>query len=290
MKYGRVLGLAWLLLLIVGTSVCADNGTSGEALPVLRFGVGARAFAMGGAYGVIANDSTAVYWNPAGLAQTKQTSLQTMHSELFLGTAYDYVGWATPVGKGGFGINLLRLSTPGIILVENGVTVGEDSAAVDVIYLGYGTEWYGWQIGLSGKYLREKLPTATGDGWSFDLGLQKPINDRFRIGLAVQDIAGTDVKWDNGLHENIPANYRAGFSYSRDNLLMVLEEERAGDFSESHFGVEFSITDFLKIRSGLRGNDFTAGIGINKNNYQFDYAYCAGDLGNTHRLSFGMRL
>jgi hypothetical protein len=106
--------------------------------------------------------------------------------------------------------------------------------------------------------------------------------------LTVQDIAGTDVSWDTGLKENIPVNYRAGLSYSRDNLLMVLEEEKAGDYTESHFGVELSVADFLKIRGGMRGKDFTAGIGIRKNAYQFDYAYCAGDLDNTHRLSFTM--
>ena len=36
------------------------------------FGVGARAMGMGGAFVSVANDFTALYWNPAGLAQIER--------------------------------------------------------------------------------------------------------------------------------------------------------------------------------------------------------------------------
>lgn len=36
----------------------------------------ARSFAMGGAYVAVVNDATAIYWNPAGLADVKMLSLQ----------------------------------------------------------------------------------------------------------------------------------------------------------------------------------------------------------------------
>ncbi len=41
----------------------------------LGMGIGARAIGLGGAFVSIANDPSAVYWNPAGLTDIKQTRL-----------------------------------------------------------------------------------------------------------------------------------------------------------------------------------------------------------------------
>lgn len=72
--------------------------------------------------------------------------------------------------------------------------------------------------------------------------------------------------------------------------MVVLEQERAGNFSESHVGLEYTINDFLQFQGGLKGHDFIAGVSIEKDTYQFDYAYCAGNLGNTYRLSFAIKI
>lgn len=45
------------------------------AAPVSAFDLGARAMGMGGAYVALADDATAVYWNPAGLTQVKHVSV-----------------------------------------------------------------------------------------------------------------------------------------------------------------------------------------------------------------------
>jgi hypothetical protein len=71
---------------------------------------------------------------------------------------------------------------------------------------------------------------------------------------------------------------------------MALEYEKAADFEAKHFGLEYTVNNFLKIRGGVKGNDLTAGIGLTKDRWQFDYAYCAGDLGNTNRLSLSIKL
>lgn len=44
---------------------------------IMAIGVGARALGMGGAFAAVADDSTAVYWNPAGIGipQTVRISL-----------------------------------------------------------------------------------------------------------------------------------------------------------------------------------------------------------------------
>lgn len=65
----KILRLSILLTLLLGTSAALFAG--GFALS----GVGARALAMGGAFRGLANDGTAMYWNPAGLAFMDQSEI-----------------------------------------------------------------------------------------------------------------------------------------------------------------------------------------------------------------------
>jgi hypothetical protein len=49
------------------------------AAEFLKVGVGARAMGMGGAFVALANDATASYWNPAGLAQLREAEFSLVH-------------------------------------------------------------------------------------------------------------------------------------------------------------------------------------------------------------------
>lgn len=69
-------------LLFVSLFLCLiliDNVYAGtDAAAFLKKSVGAKAIAMGGAFTSIADDTTAIYWNPAGLAKTQRYSISTM--------------------------------------------------------------------------------------------------------------------------------------------------------------------------------------------------------------------
>lgn len=281
-KFYSVCMFVVCIILLLATPVMAAGGEAGGAAPVLRFGVGARAFAMGGAYTAVADDATAVYWNPAGLAMMDAPTLSAMHSELFVGTTYDYLGYALPLKSGGFGLNYLNLSTPGII-----TSSGEESASNSVVYCGYGVNMNGWRFGLTGKFVQETLPTAQGSGWGLDVGFLKAFDD-FQVGFTARDVVGSGIVWSTGLTENPPIDYRLGLSYRREKILLSMEYE-VSDFASKHFGFEYSLNDYVKLRAGLYNEDLTAGVGLTKGNWAFDYAYCAGDLGNTHRLSFNVK-
>ena len=54
----------------------AGPGTT--AANFLKIGIGARGVAMEGAFTTLANDGTALYWNPAGLAQIDETEILAM--------------------------------------------------------------------------------------------------------------------------------------------------------------------------------------------------------------------
>ncbi len=77
--------LLWLLtlatlftLFTVSHCLAGDN-----ACAFLRTGVGARSLGMGGTGLVKANNATAIYWNPALLADLQQMYLDTTYSDKF---------------------------------------------------------------------------------------------------------------------------------------------------------------------------------------------------------------
>lgn len=78
--------------------------------------VGARALGMGGAFGALADDGTAVYWNPAGLSQLQKRELSMMHAFLFGSLAnYDFLSYAQPLpGEATIAASWIRLSVDDI--------------------------------------------------------------------------------------------------------------------------------------------------------------------------------
>ena len=51
----------------------------------LRIGVGARAVGLGESFVAVANDPSAIYWNPAGLASLQRREFAFSHVGLYLG-------------------------------------------------------------------------------------------------------------------------------------------------------------------------------------------------------------
>jgi hypothetical protein len=74
-------------------------GTTGA--PFLTIGVGARANAMGGAFVSVANDVTAIFWNPAGIASLPSPQLALIHSDWIADLRHDFIGVAVPLGSFG---------------------------------------------------------------------------------------------------------------------------------------------------------------------------------------------
>ena len=103
--------------------VFAEEGS--HAAEFLSHGVGARALGMGSSFVSIADDATAVYWNPAGLAQIRRRAFAMMYSDSF-GTAqggflskglveYNFVGYVQGVeGIGSVGVSWIRLGVDDI--------------------------------------------------------------------------------------------------------------------------------------------------------------------------------
>ncbi|MBD3226395.1 MAG: PorV/PorQ family protein [Caldithrix sp.] len=67
----------------------------------LKFGASARSIAMGGAFTSVANDVSAIYWNPAGLATIRGNEVMFTHTQWIADTQYDF--GAISLNLGAFG-------------------------------------------------------------------------------------------------------------------------------------------------------------------------------------------
>ncbi|MBD3288055.1 hypothetical protein GF337_04565, partial [candidate division KSB1 bacterium] len=102
-----ILGLCALFVLIMSGNCWAQknevefvsdvSGVGTSAAAFLEVGVGARAMAMGGAYASVANDPTALYWNPAGIAWMGGVQCELMHNQWLVDTNFDFIGLVMPV-------------------------------------------------------------------------------------------------------------------------------------------------------------------------------------------------
>lgn len=219
-----VLGVLAASLTMAGRA----HAVSEAAAPSLIIPPGARADALGQSYVAIADDPTAMYWNPAGLAGMKGRGVALMHSQLIPELAsdvyYEFLGYTHEVeGLGTLGLSVTYL-TYGKWTATNpeGQPLGEYGSYEIAIGGSYGAKihenlWGG--VGL--KWVRESLvPEAINDleegvGTSFavDAGLLwKMYQDRLRIGVAANNL-GPDLTFiDANQKAPLPRNLRMGFA------------------------------------------------------------------------------
>ena len=114
----RVVVASMALLLVLSVATLADGI---GAFSAFKNGIGARALAMGGAFVAVADDATAVCWNPAGLAQLTDTRLAGMSTDLYgLGITHQYVGATTSFANLGIGLGWERASIDGQVVDGTG--------------------------------------------------------------------------------------------------------------------------------------------------------------------------
>jgi hypothetical protein len=285
-----------------GTDIYSEAGSKG--LSFLKIGLGARAGALGEAYVAVANDATAPMWNPAGLTQAEGRDVLFIHNQWFQDIRTEYLGTAFRFGENGLGFGFL-INTVGDIdnRSANGTLMGTFSAH-DVALMGaYARRLNRFaSVGLTLKVLYEKMYIYSSSGYALDLGAQvSPGMSNMSLGAAVQNIGKMGAMRDEEIP--LPLTVRAGLAYRvtadpiNGNMLVTADVSKASDYRTTlHGGLEYQLERRLALRGGyLFGQDergFSAGLGLRFTMYRLDYAYVPFDcdLGDTHRLTFGITL
>ncbi|MBN2541730.1 PorV/PorQ family protein [bacterium] len=272
--------------MVLSGSVLA-KGTTGAQF--LKIGVGTRACALGEAYGAIAYDPTAIYWNPAGLNLIEGHSVYFEQNFWLLDMTQQFLGGAFSTKLGNLGFGFYYSSSGEIPIVENFQIVGEYSAYDAAFSIAYSNKAFNlFSYGITGKYIYQKIEEENASSFAADLGfLYKPANlDRFRIGFSIQNL-GPEIKFiEEG--DPLPLNFRLSTSYLGEVYSFNAQVDKPvdGDISFSA-GSENILFDILTVWVGYNtSKSYSLGIGINYWNLGFGYAYVPhDDLDASHRIS-----
>lgn len=295
----RGLALAWGLLLVASTS-CAYFEKGGVT------GVGARAMGMGGAFTAIGDDTSAVWWNPAGLGQLTRAELSGMYSNVLGGEAfYLFTSAAFPVFQEG----IMAVSWE-----RKDFSQSDSQLKEDVYYASFAsamTEDRTFFAGVNVKFFNASTiyqkvgGTGLGLDWGALYRLPLPkYGKEIRFAASAQDLS-TEIHESNSTLQTVPSAIRFGAAYQFERWIsLALDGENLKDSSvpstgstKLRAGTEgWFFEGALGVRLGFVGfatvpGRYSAGVSYRATDWEVDYAYLghAGNLGDSHRASFALR-
>jgi len=288
----------------------------------LKIGVGGRATAMGDAFVAIANDVSALYWNPAGLAQFSENQVMFAHNQWVVDINHDFVGAVYHLDdENTFGVALTSLSMDEMKVTTEyapfgtGEYFGFSDLAIAISYSKKMTDQF--SFGGTVRYIEETLDKLKMRGIMVDLGTY------YWTGLGSTRFAVTVTNFGNDLAPDgevvlvgnrtksewqsfsPPTMFRIGFAlepYENDEhrVTTSIQLNHPNDNSENlSLGVEYVWNKMFFARAGYKINvdeqDISFGAGVNVPvsiaNVSIDYAFANfSRLGSAHRFSITLGL
>ena len=320
-------------LLLGVHDVTAQNPNIGTAgAKFLKIPVGARASAMAGASVASIDDASAVFWNPAGIVGVKSTALLVSYTPWWATTKLSsavIVASLQDVGSIGVSVTSLTMDKMAVTTEQEPEGTGEFFDAGDLMigftYARRLTEDF--SVGITAKYVNQRIWNETANGWAFDIGTQYRIGFRdLTLAMSMTNFGpdmtfdGRDLSVTYDPNPNIPGNrltparlapeeyplplhFQIGISMTVLNtdevkVLLAADAAHPNDNSERvNVGTEVTVLNQIFLRGGYRfGYDteratFGAGVGVplGGSTVTFDYSYALYDLlPNVHRVSLGV--
>jgi hypothetical protein len=283
----------------------------------LKIGVGSRATALGESFVAVANDASALYWNPAGLVQFDQNQVMFSHNAWVVDIYHDFLGAVYHLdATNTVGIAFTSLSTKDMPVTTEFAPFGTGEyfsygdIALAVSYSRKMTDKF--SFGGTVRYIEETLDKLKMRGFMIDLGTY------YWTGLGSTRFAVTVSNFGNQLAPDgkvvlvgkrdksdwqsfsPPTIFRIGFAFepyqSEDNKITTsIQLNHPNDNKENvAAGLEYSWKNIVYLRSGYKFNvdeqNYSFGFGVN---IPIRIAYCAVDysysnfvrLGNAQRFS-----
>lgn len=306
----RSLGIvtAFVLFSLIPITSNAQSG-GGAGLSFLKIGVSARSMGMGDA-GVAGDDlGSALYYNPALIADDTRASVTITHNEWIEDITTEYLGVAVPANGWSFGV-FLGLTSVGGIEVRD--VPGEPIAETDTRnFAGGFTAAFsladGVDVGTTVKYVYEKIHVDEASGYAFDFGLAvRPFADGslapLRTGFTLANVGSMTAL--RTVETTLPMllRYGAGYRFPIESVKGGLTVEAAGltllEESATHLniGAEFDYLGIVFLRAGFQSGyetkDLSFGGGAVYGGLRFDYAFTPFNdiMGNAHTIALSVLL
>ena len=192
------------------------NKTGTTAAKFLSIEVGSNAVGMGGAYTSIANDATAMYWNPAGLSFHDTKEVYFNHANWIADISFDYFGITFPMNnKSVLGFNLTSVTMDEMEVTRYGnENTGETFRAADyAIGSTYALNLTDrFSVGFNGKYIQQSIANSHAKGFAVDFGTLFITPFGFTLGTSISNfgpklrMTGDDLLIGADVDENIEGN------------------------------------------------------------------------------------
>lgn len=272
-----------------GQSFISDVSKKGTtAATFLSIGQGTRATGMGSAFVALADDPSALYWNPAGITKVKGAGLLVDHTAWIADVDYNFL--AVTYNLGDFGAIGASFTTSNIgemnvTTIENPEGTGETFSATDAAF---SIAWAiqlteNFSIGFNPKFVYQSIWKTSSTAIAIDLGVQyiTPF-DGMILGMSISNFGSkmqlqgnsSLVLYDpdpnsSGNNGSIPANlqtdtwelpvnFRVGVAYEpvkvdQHKILLAVDALHLSDNYESvNIGGEYTFDDFFSIRGGYK--------------------------------------
>ena len=230
-----------MMTLLLSTLLVGQSNVGTTAASFLEIGIGARSLAMGGAFTAVADDATALYWNPAGITNILQPTAHFYYAPWFVDIDFTHGAAVVPLG---------RMGTIGLSITS--VTMGEMKVRTLQVPEGTGELFEVSNLALATTYARKLT-----DRFSFGLNI-KLVQEKIwhmNANVIAADVGCLFVTKNKGI--------RIGMSISNFGGKMKLEgydTERDFDIDETIFGNNDKIDSHLDTQGWPLPLVFRAGI------------------------------
>ncbi|MBP7461759.1 MAG: PorV/PorQ family protein [Candidatus Delongbacteria bacterium] len=285
----KICGLTLMMILLVSVVRAEVSKVGTTAAPFLNVEVGARAIGMGGAFVAMADDPSALFWNPGAIARLKGYQLMFNHDNYLADIAYNFIGGVFNLQNyGALGLSFTSLSMDEMMVTTHlypygtGTTFSAGSIAVGLCY-GYNiTDRF--SIGGGFKYIKESIYNSSAGGMAFDIGTI--FTTQFwgtQIGMSITNfgpkmkMTGTDLIVNYDYDSNDPFNndkinadlrtdsyelplmFRVGIATNllqtmpQHSLWLAVDAMHPNDNSECvNVGMEYGLKDMFFMRGGYK--------------------------------------
>jgi hypothetical protein len=307
-----------VLLLASAAGPAAAAGPGSTAAASLKLPQAARAAGLGQAFTGLADDPSALAWNPAGLSTLAAPELSLMHTDYLADTSHDVVAYAHPVsGIGTFAASVSSLDygvlprtaerADGLYGGVSGSTAPQDLA----VQAGFGAalpRWFGLERLRGGATLKLAFQLLSGGtlvGAAGSLGAlwDAPL-EGLRVGTLVDNVGAVA-----GRGRLLPLAWTLGASYAAE-LAATFRAVYAADLKVqvdarplASTGVELTAFEYVQLRAGVRGGGEapggpTWGAGVRypltwfgrTMLWKLDYATAgSGELGDARRFQLSVQ-
>ncbi|NOX17468.1 MAG: UPF0164 family protein [Chlorobi bacterium] len=277
-----------LIGLILNSNAKAQTYAGSSGGQFLKIDAGARAVGMGSAFTAVADDASAVFWNPAGIASMKNNSAVFSHTYWIAGTYHDFASVIIKLSSSqALALSYVSLGMPDMEVTNEfyqdgtGEYFSANDLALGITYSFMITNEF--SLGFTGKYISENIWHMNASSFAFDVGLlyHTPIKG-LSLGMSITNV-GPKLKYEGGdnfvyysfdpsLHGNddkifaeiktdywdLPLAFKVGLAYqllkTEYNALSVsCDAVHPNDYSESvSLGAEYSFKEVLFLRAGYK--------------------------------------